>query len=129
MWSLFHFGRHYGSYLPHICTCMIDGTLLPWSFFSRWVYLVNLVHSSEAIRRNLYFGSFMFKIYSTVFIEYLFCFSSSLKKILSKLYDQQGAWTRDPDIESCMLYRLRQPGTPSTPIYWRPHHMLSIIQH
>ena len=32
---------------------------------------------------------------------------------LSKFYVQHGAQTHDPEIKSCMLYQLSQPGAPT----------------
>lgn len=41
-----------------------------------------------------------------------------LKKFLSNLYIQCGAWTHNPEIKSCTFHQMSQPGSPSLSLFW-----------
>ena len=51
---------------------MKDATLLQWKVFLKVTVFSELMNSLKAVETNWYFGSFIFSIHSTVFIEHLF---------------------------------------------------------
>lgn len=71
------------------------------------------------IHRWIRFACILFRTFPSMFINSVlflyFCILSIL--FLSNLYSQHGAWTHNPDIKSCTLHQLSQPGAPINDIW------------